>query len=663
MSTKWKTSYDTSRRFKDEWERQFMWVKESSDGSGEAYCKVCHCNLVPRLSSLQNHEKSGKHQKKQSAVSFTSTSFFKASSSVSDEVKRAELEIATAMCCHCSTVSVDHIGEMIKRSGKGSTLGKISIHRTKCSKLLTEVISPGYVDELASDVLGQKFAILVDESTDVSSAKLLCIVIRYFSRSEKRIVTEFVEIVQVSEATGESLFQAIKNSIEKLGLTLKDCIGYASDGASVMTGTHNSVWSRIHKESPNCIQTKCICHSLALCVQAAFSKLPASLGFLLAEIPKWFSKSAIRREAFSTLFKIMDPCEERKGTPLPFQQASATRWLVRGKVMNNILSNWEELKAYFICAEKQSTHDCRYKAKVLYDMLSDHCNFLYLHCLTPIIAEFEKVNAYFQATNADPQNLDEELKCHHQSLVTRIKNYKGETLPMDLVDFGARFALEAQSFLEKFPQYEEKIQQVKVDCLSFINEAVLQLEKRLPPTRDTFKKLSALSPVNVLSQIQRAKFKDLPFPHLIENNFIKIEEQYRKILHVNWAEEAMFSGTIPEDTAAFWVGVGSKKVAGSHPFTEISEYALSCLVTPVSNAVVERVFSHVTYVKNKLRNRMGVRMLDAIIRIRTHLHFRGKCCKDFVPNQKMLQLFSTKNMYEGTSSANICESDDAFEYI
>ena len=125
----------------------------------------------------------------------------------------------------------------------------------------------------------------------------------------------------------------------------------------------------------------------------------------------------------------------------------------------------------------------------------------------------------------------------------------------------------------------------------------------------------------------------------------------------------MFSGTIPEDTAAFWVGVGSKKVAGSHPFTEISEYALSCLVTPVSNAVVERVFSHVTYVKNKLRNRMGVRMLDAIIRIRTHLHFRGKCCKDFVPNQKMLQLFSTKNMYEGTSSANICESDDAFEYI
>lgn len=274
-----------------------------------------------------------------------------------DDVKRAELEIATAICCHSSTVAVDHIGEVIKRNGKGSTLGKISIHRTKCSKILTEVVSSAYVEELSQDVMGQKYAILVDESTDVSSAKLLCIVIRYYSKSEKRIATEFVELVPVSQATGESLFQAIKTSIESLGQKLQDCLGYASDGASVMIGTHNSVWSRIIQESPNCVQIRCSCHSLALCVQAAFDKLPSSLGFLLTEIPKWFSKSAVRREAYSSLFKIMDPNEERKGTPLPFKQSSVTRWLVRGKVLNNILTNWEEQKAYFVCTERECTPD------------------------------------------------------------------------------------------------------------------------------------------------------------------------------------------------------------------------------------------------------------------------------------------------------------------
>ncbi|XP_050724635.1 uncharacterized protein LOC127002594 [Eriocheir sinensis] len=550
MSKKWKSLYDSSRKFKDEWEIFFLWVKQSSDGSGEAFCKLCHCNLVPRLSSLQNHEKSDKHQKRQAAIPYTSA--LKVSPNVSDEVKRAELEIATAICCHCSTISVDHISDIIKRNGKGSTLGKINIHRTKCSKILTEVISPAYVEELKSDVLGQKFAILVDESTDVASKKLLCVVIRYFSRSEKKIVTELVELVEVSEATREALFQAIKNSIEKLGLSLKDCIGYASDGASVMTGTHNSVWSRIHEESPNCVQMKCICHSLALCVQAAFKKLPASLGFLLAEIPKWFSKSAIRREAFSTLFSIMDPCEERKGTPLPFQQASVTRWLVRGKVMNNILFNWEELKAYFMCAEKQSTPDCMYKARVLHGMLNDHINFLYMHCLTPLIAEFERVNAYFQLTDADPQSLEEELRCHYQSLCARVKNYQGEILPVEEVDFGAKFAQEVQRHLEKYPESEERIQEVKVRCLAFINEAIQQLERRLPPTQNTFKSLSALNPVKILSQFERVKFKDLPFPHLVANNFVKIEEQYRKILHVDCSEEPVFSGKIPENSTDFW---------------------------------------------------------------------------------------------------------------
>lgn len=85
----------------------------------------------------------------------------------------------------------------------------------------------------------------------------------------------------------------------------------------------------------------------------------------------------------------MDPTEERKGTSLPFQQASLTRWLVRGKVLHNILMNWEELKAYFMCAERASWPDARYKARTIADMLNDPANYCYLHCVTPIVMEFE----------------------------------------------------------------------------------------------------------------------------------------------------------------------------------------------------------------------------------------------------------------------------------
>ena len=147
------------------------------------------------------------------------------------------------------------------------------------------------------------------------------------------------------EANGETLFHALRSCLEGIGLRIQDCISYGCDGTSVVVGEHNSIWSRLRDVSPNCIQVKFICHSLALCIKYAFDTLPSSFRFLLSEISKRFSKSAVRREAFKTLFNVMNSGNERMGTPLPFQKSSKTRWLVRGKVFYNCLVNWEELKA------------------------------------------------------------------------------------------------------------------------------------------------------------------------------------------------------------------------------------------------------------------------------------------------------------------------------
>jgi len=67
-------------------------------------------------------------------------------------------------------------------------------------------------------------------------------------------------------------------------------------------GCNNSVWSRLKTVCPFCVQLKCICHSLALCIQYAVSKLPSNNGFLLSEIPNWFHHSELRREAYKKLF-------------------------------------------------------------------------------------------------------------------------------------------------------------------------------------------------------------------------------------------------------------------------------------------------------------------------------------------------------------------------
>eukprot|EP00794_Sanderia_malayensis_P002936 gene2936-biopygen2413 len=267
-----------------------------------------------------------------------------------DLVKEAEIELSVSVACHSAIMTIDHLGEVIVKNGKGSKLENIKLHRRKCTNIISNVVAPAIKEELAKDVKGKTFSVILDESTDISTTKLLCVMVRYHSDSHNKIMTSFVELVPVIEATGETLFQALSSCLVGIGLRIQDCIGYGCNGASVMVGEHNSVWSRLRDVAPNCIQVKCICHSLALCIKYAFETLPSSLGFLLSEIPKWFSKSTVRREAFKTLFNVMNAGNDRMGTPLPFQKSSTTRWLVRGKVVYNCLVNWEELKAYFAVA-------------------------------------------------------------------------------------------------------------------------------------------------------------------------------------------------------------------------------------------------------------------------------------------------------------------------
>ena len=242
--------------------------------------------MQPRLSAVVAHKKNKKHQQKVRAAASTLPLPVVRTRRVAENVRHAELQLAIFTACHMSFQAVDHLGEVIAHNGEGSPLGRIKLHHTKCSKLVTEVVAPAFKEELREDIKGKKFAVLIDESTDVASHELLCVVLRYFSEREGQILTEFLDLLQVVEATGEVLFNALKESLTNIGLSLVDCIGFGCDGASSMVGKHKSVWSRIKQESPNCLLVPCICHSLALSIAHAFDKLPSNLGHLLSEIPR-----------------------------------------------------------------------------------------------------------------------------------------------------------------------------------------------------------------------------------------------------------------------------------------------------------------------------------------------------------------------------------------
>ncbi|XP_042858157.1 uncharacterized protein LOC122244344 [Penaeus japonicus] len=159
-----------------------------------------------------------------------------------------------------------------------------------------------------------------------------------------------------------------------------------------------------------------------------------------------------------------------------------------------------------------------------------------------------------------------------------------------------------------------------------------------------------LSPQKFLSQI-RPKFCDLPLASLAREKGFDVKEgenQYEKIsLKTNWKEEFP-EFEIPKDPVKFWCHVlHHENAIEENCYKELAVIALNSYCIPLSTSFVERVFSHVTNVKTKTRNKLSTGSLEAILRVRTHLH-RGNCYQSFTVRNKMLALFNS-NMYRKES--------------
>jgi hypothetical protein len=115
----------------------------------------------------------------------------------------------------------------------------------------------------------------------------------------------------------------------------------------------------------------------------------------------------------------------------------------------------------------------------------------------------------------------------------------------------------------------------------------------------------------------------------------RLDEQYRQMPFIDWKEAPFKKDGFPLNTEQLRIGVLQHMA-----FKELVTFALTCLIPPVSNAVVERTFSLESSVKTEARNRMQLNVLDAIVTVRAELLLSSKCCKDFIASPEMLKNFT-----------------------
>ena len=79
---------------------------------------------------------------------------------------------------------------------------------------------------------------------------------------------------------------------------------------------------------------KCVCHSLALCVQHAFEVMPSDVGYILSVVSSWFSNSDIRRMEYQSLFEAFE-IDDDANEDSTFLDLSVIVWLC-------LLSNFQK---------------------------------------------------------------------------------------------------------------------------------------------------------------------------------------------------------------------------------------------------------------------------------------------------------------------------------
>lgn len=285
-----------AQKFKDEWLEldQFQgWLTKSKKGEEFGFCKPCGMDIGVGNGGkhdLMKHRGTVKHTNKCKrltgqqgiAQAFASTS---REDSLANKNKQAEIRLASYIAEHnISFLAAQHLPHLVKAICPESDVAKnLTLGRTKATCLVKNVIGETEKEDLCRVMRNRKFSIIVDESTDKSTVKNLCIVVRI--NISDRVIDAFYDLVSVEDASAVGIHTEIVKSLEQHNIPWKsNLIGYAADGANVMMGNNHSVNVLLKKDLPHLFFMKCICHSFALCASYAGEKIPQFVEDLVRDV-------------------------------------------------------------------------------------------------------------------------------------------------------------------------------------------------------------------------------------------------------------------------------------------------------------------------------------------------------------------------------------------
>ncbi|GJW15624.1 zinc finger MYM-type protein 1-like protein [Tanacetum coccineum] len=211
-----------------------------------------------------------------------------------------------------------NIGEVLKRAPKNCQLLSPKIQKEIATCFEAEVLEIIF-KEIGDDV----FALLVDESSDVTKKEQMAIVFRYVNKNGL-VKESLVGIIKVKETSSAYLKSSIDKFFAKNHLSLKQLRGQGYDGASNMCGEFNGLKAKILEENNSAYYVHCFAHQLQLVVVAVARKHLGVVDFFdkLSLVTNVVCASCKRKDILIECEKVLEFVENKGNNGSTQNQAS-----------------------------------------------------------------------------------------------------------------------------------------------------------------------------------------------------------------------------------------------------------------------------------------------------------------------------------------------------
>lgn len=153
--------------------------------------------------------------------------------------------------------------------------------------------------EIASELSGKWYTIMVDETTDLSNTEQMVLCLRYVDNNLE-VHEELIGLYSLESTSADVVVTAIKDILLRMNLTINNCRGQCYDGGSNMSGARSGVATRLTDLESRALYTHCYGHALNLAIQDVVKGVKVMEDTLdtVYEITKLIRKSPKREVIF-----------------------------------------------------------------------------------------------------------------------------------------------------------------------------------------------------------------------------------------------------------------------------------------------------------------------------------------------------------------------------